>query len=102
LRYTDKDTNACYLHMGLLSTGISFNQQIMDEPSYLEATFEDKRFGAPIRTRELPESESGLINVLRGMEIVFYGYDYSKHDQYDLLTNKQYFMTNADIDRLHG
>lgn len=104
LRYTDKDTNACYLHMGLLSTGISFNQGIMDEPSYLEATFEDERFGVPIRTRELPESASGLINVIRGMEIVFYGYDSTRLSKQngDILPGSIFYLTGGDIDRLHS
>ncbi len=104
-RYEDKEENAMYLHMGFMSTGISFGQGIMDEPSYLDVTFEDKRFAEPVRTREIPLviKDNILIGaaekIIKTFEIVFYCYS---TELSDITPDSRFEITNSFISRLHG
>ena len=104
-RYEDKEENAMYLHMGFMSTGISFEQGIMDEPSYLDVTFEDKRFAEPVRTREIPLviKDNILVGaaekIIKTFEIVFYCYS---TELSDITPDSRFEITNSFISRLHG
>ncbi|MCM1455129.1 MAG: hypothetical protein NC037_01180, partial [Bacteroides sp.] len=107
-RYIDSDKE-CYIHMGFVTTGITFSEGIMDEPVYLDIEIEDKRIASdPIRTRELPSSMSNVgaiastaLPILRSMELVFYAYD-ARSSSLDILPHSTFEFDSNFLKRLHG
>ncbi len=100
--YVSKEENTTYFHVGLISTGISFGEGIMDEPSYLEISFEDSRFGAPIETRKIEVEGNDLAAIgaeaLKVMEIKFYCYSNTA----DITPYSHYEINSDFINRLHS
>lgn len=92
-----------YFHMGILSTGITFDQGIMNEPSYLDVSFEDSRFiRDPIRTLGMQSACTDVAasfgeSVIKTMEIVFYAYSTNA----DITPFSVYEINAKFISRLH-
>ena len=88
--------------MGFLSSGVSFGEGIMDEPIYLDITFEDERFvKEPIRTRNVKTTSADLAAaelLISKMELVFYGYN----DKSDITPTSTFIIDSRFIEHLHG
>ncbi len=101
-RYLREEDNSLYFHMGFLSSGVSFGEGIMDEPIYLDITFEDERFvKEPIRTRNVKTTSADLAAaelLISKMELVFYGYN----DKSDITPTSTFIIDSRFIEHLHG
>lgn len=103
MRCFSEDNQKCYLHMGFISTGISFTHGILSEPSLIDVRLEDDRFGEPVNSRDIKkENKAGVGSfeeMLKSFEIRFYSYYTEKSD----ITPTSTVEINAKmIAHLHG
>lgn len=101
-RYVDQNSGKEYLHLAFIVTGIDFAKGILDAPTYLELSMEEKRInGVDISDADFSKANmpSGLQDMLEGISVKTYGYD-NKSDINPL--SPSYQVNNALIEKIHS